>query len=345
MIRSSLIGIAFFALFADGLLATGTDQIALAPLKRGVRDGEAAISLENALRFQLSEFGPVASSLETRDALRGLRLRDIDSAPPEIIAELAKALGADWVVVATVHDVRRMEISDLALSVRIYEGESGVLAWAGFKGRNGLDSRKMLGIGVVTSIDDLSRELVRRLLEESLLASDNRAGAGNRPPKTIGRLALVPFTGYVERDALGVADAVTEASRAVLLRQGIELVQPGCVAEALRLQRAQVWGEMTEATRDYLHQTCGADRLLTGSVGQWETNGPASEPVPAISLAVRLLEATTGKIVWMSSIEKTGRSSESLFRAGRVYSRGQLLVRLLTKLTDAMMTDSRIPSS
>lgn len=333
-------------LTAEALLAASPTRIVLAPLERRVRDAEAAIAVETALRFQLTELGELVSSLETRDQLRQMRLRDVDSGSPQLVQDLAEELGADWVVVATIHDVRRLQISDLALSIRFYEGNSGELIWADFQGRNGLDGRKALGLGVITSIDDLAGELVRRILENSILSTDR---VGNRRSleavdSSFGRVALVPFTGYVEKDALRVADAVTEASRAVLIRRGMDLVPPGCVAQALRLQRAQVWGELAAATRSYLRETCHAELLLTGSVGQWDIAGSAIEPVPKIALAVRLLDATNGKILWMSSIEKTGRSSESLFRVGRIYSRGTLLDRLLTRLTDEML-EQGVPRS
>ncbi len=347
MKRRTLLLLVLVSFIAEGILAASAGRLVLAPVKRRVRDAEAAVAVETALRFQLTEFGELESSLETRDELRRLRLRDVDAAGPEVIAELASALGANWVVVATIHDVRRMNVSDLAMSIRFYRGDNGELAWAGFMGRNGLDGRKALGLGVLTSMDDLARELVRRLLKQSILATDPdwTAGSQTTSGQTLGRLALVPFTGFVEQDALVVADAATEASRAVLFRRGLDLVEPGCVAEALRLQRAQVWGELAAETRKYLRETCGADRLLTGSVGLWEINGSALEPVPEIALAVRLLEATSGRIVWMSSIEKTGRSSESLFRAGRIYSRGKLLDRLLSKLADEMVDQGALSSS
>ena len=331
---------------ADAALGASSERFVLAPLKRRVRDAEAAISVETALQFQLTEYGELVSSLETRDELRRLRLRDVDSASPEIIHQLATELRADWIVVATLHDVLRREVSDLALSIRFYDGASGNLAWASFMGRNGLDGRKLLGLGVLTSMDDLASELVRRTLEASMVSMDRSSESS--PPRArsqgLGRVALVPFTGYVDRDALGVADAATEASRAVLMRQGLRLASPGCVSQALRLQRAQVWGELTAEARNYLEQKCGADSLLTGSVAQWGINGSAYEPVPQIALAIRLLNASSGRILWMSSIEKTGRSSESLFRAGRIYSRGKLLDRILTRLTDEMLAETSLPT-
>ncbi|MEJ2084955.1 MAG: hypothetical protein P8Y44_04655, partial [Acidobacteriota bacterium] len=188
--------------------------------------------------------------------------------------------------------------------------------------------------------------LVRRTLAAAMTSMDRspESSPSRTQSQGLGRVALVPFTGYVEQDALGVADAVTEASRAVLIRQGLHLAAPGCVSQALRLQRAQVWGELTAEARTYLETECGADSLLTGSVAHWEINGSAYEPVPEIALAMRLLNASSGRILWMSSIEKTGRSSESLFRAGRIYSRGRLLDRILTRLTDEMLAEAGSPT-
>ena len=54
------------------------------------------------------------------------------------------------------------------------------------------------------------------------------------------------------RDALAVAEAATEAARALLFRAGADLASASCVHESLRRQRSQAWGELGVDTRMYL---------------------------------------------------------------------------------------------
>ena len=143
---------------------------------------------------------------------------------------------------------------------------------------------------------------------------------------------MVPLTSYVERDAQLVADTATEATTVVLLRLGARLASPGCVRDAMRRQKARAWGEIAAATRAELSASCGAERILTGAVEQWDLAGSGLEPEPLISLSLRLLDAETGGILWMGSQEAGGWDRESVLGIGRVFSRGALLDRLLGKL-------------
>lgn len=312
-------------------------DFALMPLKRGVRDQAAIAAVETALELQLASLGKLAAPEATRRVLRRLRLRDVDAAPPASLHRLAGELGTRWLVVATLHDVPRHVVPDLAVSIRFYAGDSGELVWAGFLGRSGLDGRRLLGLGVVDRMETLAPEAVRRLLAEAPIL-DGGGGRSRAPdrrgatPGAEGRLAVVPFTSYVEQDAQPVADAATEAATAVLVRFGAELASPGCVRDAMRRQKARAWGEIAAATRAELRTSCGAHRLLTGAVERWDLAGSGLEPEPLIALSLRLLDAETGGILWMGSREAGGWDRESVLGIGRVFSRGALLGRLLGSL-------------
>ena len=312
------------------------EDLALLPLKQRARNAEAAAAVEIALELQLTAFGEVARGEVARSALRRLRLRDPEIASPDVLRELATELGAAWLVAATLHDVSTHPVPDLAVSMRLYDGTSGQLVWAGFQGRSGLDGRSVLGLGVLTSLDAVSAELVRRLLEEAPIGGDPNARTPRRSDPVshseLGKLAIVPFTSYVAQDALAVAEAATEAVRAVLFRAGAELASASCVHESLRRQRAQAWGELAVDTREYLASTCGASHLLTGSVEHWDRAGSGLEPEPEIALSVRLLDAQTGQIQWMDSREAAGWDRGSFFGLRRVFSRGVLLDKLLADL-------------
>jgi hypothetical protein len=310
-------------------------RLAIAPLKRTVGTAGVAEAIEISLSARLGEYGSVIDTEETRDVLRELRLRDIDSAPPESLARLAEEMGFDWLVIASLHDARSEPVSDLTVSMRFY-GPSGEMVWNEFLGRSGLDGETVLGFGVVDSVEKLAPVVVERLLDESPVG--NRARSRSRKAKSrdvgaLGAIALLPLTSYVDYDALPVADAATEAARVVLRRSGVPLASPSCVRESMRLEWARNWGELPVEARRAMREECGADRILTGAVEQWDVSGTGLVPKPEVSLSLRLLDAESGKILWMESKEATGWDGSGLFGRGRIYSRGALLDDLLTDLT------------
>jgi TolB-like protein len=324
-------------------------RLAVLPLKRGVRHRETLDTVDRALRFQLSHYGTVIGDVTSRQALRKMRLRDPDSAPPQVLRQLANELDVEWLVVATVHDAPGYRVPDLAVSARLYHGQSGQLYWAEFTARSGLDNQTVLGLGNIDSIDLLAPILVRRLLANLPLASTG----GSRPEENsapgsarLGRLAVIPMTAYVDQDAVAVADTGTEAIRAVLHRAGFSLADPGCVAQTLRRNQAAAWGEVPEQVRLELSDTCGADHLVTGSIESWIVGGSGTEPDPSVAVALRLLDASTGQILWMGSKEAHGWDSGTLFGLGRVHSRGALLDRLLSRLARELVRNpslDRVP--
>ena len=50
------------------------------------------------------------------------------------------------------------------------------------------------------------------------------------------------------------------------------------------------------------------------------------------------VDAKTGEILWTGSIERKGSASQSVFRLGRVYSRGALALRMTNVLVDRLVT-------
>jgi len=319
------------------------DRLALMPLKRGVRDITAIAALDVALGFQLTEIANIASQDSTRQVLRRHRLRDVDTAPPALLREIAEELDVDWILSVTIHDIPRHDVPDLSLSMRLFDGKTGEIVWSEFQGRSGLDGRRLLGLGVVESIELLVPVVVQRLLEE-LPLGEGIPGTETRPRhaagfERLGTVAIVPFTSYVDIDAQQVADTATEATRAVLDRSGTQLASPGCIRQGLRHQRAHAWGQLSNDARQHIRTICMADMILTGSVERWSAAGTGLAPEPLVSVALRLLDAESGKVLWMEGNEAAGWDGESLFGSGRVYSRGKLLDRMVTTLTNDMVRD------
>lgn len=313
---------------------------AVLPLQDRTGDRDAAAAVEVALLAELERRGPVLTPDEIRPVLRRLRLRNADETAPEALVELARELGATRLLAATLHEVDRQRVPRLTASARAYDGATGELAWVGFEGVSGLDRRGLLERGVVADVATLVPDLARRLLATP---TRDRQTAG--PPLGVGRVVLVPLEGVTEYGATAAAEAMTEATRAALFAAGVETVSANRVAELLRQERTSRWGGLPIDLREALAERCGAELAVTGTVEAFEVSGSELEPEPRVAVALRLLDVRTGRILWSGGLERGGWDFETVFRRGRIYSRGALAERLVTTLVRRLLDAAAEPAA
>jgi hypothetical protein len=311
--------------------AVRAESVALLPTAQGVRDATATAQVEEAAHRALVGRFELRDATTTRDALRRLRLRAVDAAEPPQLARLAAELDVQWLLSIAVLDVGAGAVPDVALGARLYAVD-GALAWTAFVARSGLDDRTVLGLGEITAFDTLAAAAVAELLAplgggERLFVAPAAAAA-----PALGTLAVVPFTATVPEDGVAVAMAASEATRAMLRTRGVALAAPGCVTAALRERGGRHWGELSAWAREELQTRCGATTVVTGSVERWETAARQGEPAPIIAVALRLLDAASGRIVWTGAREVGGADHPGLFGLRRIYSRGALLARAIDRL-------------
>jgi len=317
--------------------ASGETVIAAFGVQDRSGDSAAAAVLDGALRLELGRRGRLVGREETRDAQRQLRLRNGDLASADQLRRLGAELGADWLVSATLHDADRRLVPSLSVSVHVYSGQTGGVAFAAFRGGSGLDGRTLLGLGAIGELEALVPVVVRDLLRElPPTAGAASAAGGGSLGDALGTLAIVPFSGSTEFRATPNAEAVTEATRARLFAEGVHLVSPNQTYEILRRLQGGAWGAVTAETRAALHEAAGADTILTGTVERYETGGAETEPEPQVAIAVRLVDASSGRILWTGSSEREGWDHQGLFRRGRIYSRGELTERIIGTFTNRL---------
>jgi hypothetical protein len=125
---------------------------------------------------------------------------------------------------------------------------------------------------------------------------------------------------------------VTEAAQARFFAEGVTLVSPNRLHDILRRLQGGRWGGVTAETRAVLGSSAGADTILTGNVEAYDLGGGEDEPEPSLTVALRLLEASSGRILWTASAERDGWDRQGLFRLGRVHSRGALVKNVMKTL-------------
>lgn len=307
--------------------AVSAETVALLPVQDRAGDSAAVRAVEEALARGLAEGGALVDRESLRDALRRRRIRNLDAASPEELRALGGELGADRFVTAVVHLAEREVCPRLAVSARSYDAATGEVSWAGFEAGSGLDRRGLLGLGVVETLEPLAGDLARRLL-------DGLRAKGAAPPAGAARgpvVAVVPLSGLAATDATRAAETVTEAVRAALVAAGASVLSPNRVADSLRSERVFAWGALDAPVRRALAEA-GADLLLTGSVEAWDARGDGLEPEPVVAVALRAVDARTGRIVWTGALDRRGWDRQGLFRLGRVHDHGSLAARIAERL-------------
>jgi TolB-like protein len=329
-----VVGLAHLAVLGGGVEAgaTGDPAIALFPPQNRAGDSAAASVLEQTLRAELGQIGSMIGPEATRNALRRVRVRNGDRAAPALLRLVGGELNADWLVSATLHDADRRQVPRLTVSLRVYSSETGELVWAGFQGRSGLDDRKLLGLGVISSLEGLVVMTARKLLQEMQGPGEGTGAPAPPSASRLGTVAIVPFQASTPRRGTLHAETVTEAVRARLVADGVPLVSPNLSHEILRRRQSGRWGGVAAGTREDLRSLGGADTILTGAVESYEVGGSEFEPEPRVAVAMRLLDAASGRILWMGSSEREGGDRPGLFGLGRIYSRGALTARIFEAL-------------
>ncbi|HUP43788.1 MAG TPA: hypothetical protein VM599_11335 [Thermoanaerobaculia bacterium] len=328
-----------FALWATAAAAAGAGEparIALLPVQDRAGDSGAVRAVEEALARGLTAGHELVDRERVRDALRRRRVRSVDDAPPETLRELGRELGVERFVTAVVHLAEGEICPRLAVSARSYEAATGELGWAGFEAGSGLDGRRLLGLGTIAELEPLAERLVARLVAE--LEAGDAGGAADGAARSLGPVAVVPLAGLAESDATRSAETATEIVRAVLARRGVPMLSPNRVADTLRRQRVLAWGALDVPVREALAAAGGAV-LVSGSVETWETAGDGLEPEPVMAIALRALDAGSGRIVWTDALERRGWDRQGLFRLGRVHDHGSLGERMIERLVESMIEE------
>ncbi len=311
--------------------AARAESLALLSVEDRAGDGAVAEALEGALAEGLAAGHEILPLETVRDALRRRRIRSVDDASPATLRTLGRELGARGFVTVTLYSVELQTSPRVTASARLYDASNGELEQIAFASASGLDGRTLLGLGVTSDPQALAAEIGRRLLAGLGEGQQPGRGAPAKPGAALGAVAVVPFAGISDTESTSAAQTVSEIARTVLARDGVALVSPNRVAEVLRERRLHAWGGVEDDVREGL-AAAGAGSILVGSVEAWDVAGDGFEPEPVVALALRLVDAATGRIVWTGALERRGWDHQGLFRLGRIYDRGTLAQRMIEQL-------------
>lgn len=311
-----------------------------------VKELGAAIERAVARRFEVIPLADVVEGFLARHRMR--YTGGIDVAQARAARE---ELGADAVLITTLHNYRAANPPALAISMRLVTTENEpTIVWMDHLTRAGDESPGLLGLGLVASLKPIQDQMVTQLARslEAKLEGDRepqRCGAGRRyRPRVRFRssmldqdepytIAVIPFFDRSSRRGAGEAVSL-ELVRQLVATGRFRVLEPGVVRDFLLQRRVIMPGGVSlEATR-LLLGALGVQLVASGTVFDYSDHGGAEGPTIRFNLV--LLDGGSGEVVWHSTSFNRGDDGVFAFNLGRVATADALTCRMVGGVVDRL---------
>jgi hypothetical protein len=253
--------------------------------------------------------------------LRKYRIRSTATIGQNDAAKLAGAMGIDYFMLGSIDIFMAGAVPEAAISMRAVDPGDMSVIWAVSVAANGHDYVKMLGLGRVSSMEELAQRLVKEALF-NLESGLNLQAADRQANQSKPRHALVIFDNLSDNKFAG--DIITMIAISDLAANKIRILEPGAALELFRQNGEFPRGEIDKNLLRQLYDKFGVARVITGSVDLLRTSNEGGEATPEVELGGRYLDAATGKVLAASEVDRRGTDSETLFKLGITYSLGRL---------------------
>ncbi len=241
------------------------------------------------------------------------------------------------------------------VSARLLDTESGEIHWADAAGFTGDDFTGFLGLGTITSPDELAAKAVERLFR--VLPAGGTEGTaetgpvgGSRARKSLPgvfrdpvmetdppkRIAILPFeNGTERRGAALIVDDLIEV--ALFQARRHELVDSGEVRRALQALGVAPYGAIDLDSLGKVGEALGVDAVILGRVEEYnEGLRPGTSTSPSMGLDARMLDVRTEKIIWMGYHAGRGDDSQIVLEFGKIKSMVPLAMKVIAELIGTM---------
>jgi hypothetical protein len=342
-------------------------HIAILPF-RNLSESESARDLVMPMIYREMErigFAPVPDTL-VESILRKYRIRDTGQIDSVDLEHIVESTGAEYVLLGSIdvfednmlQGVLTLQIvsRQVAFSARLLNAKkvvhqhSGEILWANSVSSSSDDQVRILGIKKKQSMEDFAEHEIRQLLgslmewvqcrgvqlntPSGVLSAPVIASAAKQSPTSI---AIIPFANSTDRR---IADQIVyNIFLSALVNKGYRVIEPGMVISQLRLNQVRSPGELDLQTLKTIAESFKVTYCLTGSVLRWCTStrfrDVAEEDetvVPEMQISARLIDPSTGKLVWAKLLERSGDDHFGILGLGVVHSSSKLAKSLMDEL-------------
>lgn len=170
------------------------------------------------------------------------------------------------------------------------------------------------------------------------------AGFHRAPPAALsggqkGKIAILPFENLSREE--GAGDIAGNLFLVKMLQTGgFEIADPGYVDEALGAERVRLTAHIPLSTLQGLGKRLKVSYILMGSVLEDEmqvlSGVGGGGQVPSVSITARLIDVSSGRVIWADAQAKRGTDYEKVFGFGRIYSTSRLMEVITEKMVSSM---------
>jgi len=114
--------------------------------------------------------------------------------------------------------------------------------------------------------------------------------------KNIKKIAVLPFESLTFDEYAG--EKIREAVITELLSRGVEVIEPGEVTRVLIEQKIKSLSSVRITDLQNAAKTLGVEALMMGSVEAYGISRGISVSYPEVSINLRLIDASSGNIIW-----------------------------------------------
>lgn len=344
-------GAAFLvALFAPAA-STGASLVVL-PLENASGSEQAARKLAPIVAAGLQAKGwDVIAGDRVEAFLEENRIRYLDSLETPLREKLLASLGAEGVLLGTVFTYQGPSDATVALGARMVL-VGGKIAWGDAAAVSVADTERMLGLASISTIDEISRAAVDRLLRR-LPQPGRDAGELPGPSKpflrkgpTTYRSAELP-TGEIHRICILPFDNKTGAQQAapivnsiltirLLGTRSFDVVEPAELRAAIQAESIRSFTGIPPDRLLALGKRLGSTLFLSGAIYKYfDPPTRSTRMPPAMQLDVMLTDIERGHIVWSAGHERQGNDYQGLFMRGAATCAAALADHVISEIVQA----------
>lgn len=279
--------------------------------------------------------------------LRRYRIRQTGIISPRTATLLGKELGVDLILAGSVDLFVAPSRPQLGITLTLISAGQGNLLWSSNLSRAGEDFTRPLGVGAITSVEDLTRRLARDLLSE--LAEPSLSGIskpgffealwrrkpyvylrkGFRLEKT-DRIAVLPFHNLSAKKEAGLIVSNLFVARLLHSNQ-FQVASPGEVTTAMSELRLISAENMPLVSLRSLGKVLAVKAFILGTVDIYQEGVEEPGRGSQVELYARMVEAESGRLLWSSWHGARGDDSVILLDFG--------LIRPVVKVVDKCVAE------
>lgn len=125
----------------------------------------------------------------------------------------------------------------------------------------------------------------------------------------------------------------------------VKVVDPGEVSAMLSKERVRLATSVPRETLISVGRGLGVDLFMMGTVHDFDmqlaTGAGGSGQIPVVSMSLRILDASTGDIVWAGNASRRGSDRETVFGIGRIHSINNLAEETAAEMARAFSASLR----